>query len=98
MIAVDEVFREWDAQIMRSLRWRFRDVAVATLEDGAAFAWAQFVAKPPEREDNPLGWLIVVARNEVLHLLRRWEQPIEMLPDRDGTRDSLESELEARDL
>src|SRR5437868_396545 len=81
MVAVEEVFDDWNAAIMRSLRRKFRGTPEATLEDGAAFAWMKLSAKPPATGDNILGWLIVVARNEVLELIRRWERPVEILSD-----------------
>ena len=76
MIAVEEVFDDWNAAIMRSLRRRFSGTPEATLEDGAAFAWAQFAAKRPP-DDYALAWLKLVARREVLALIRRWERPVE---------------------
>src|SRR5947208_4298246 len=80
MIAVEEVFDDWNREVLWSLRRRFRGTAEATLEDGAAFAWAQFAAKrPPDR--YAVAWLKLVARREVLALLRRWERPVQMRAD-----------------
>jgi DNA-directed RNA polymerase specialized sigma24 family protein len=97
-IEVDAVFADWNARIMRSLERRFQGTPHATLEDGAAFAWERLAAKPPTDDERLLGWLIVVARHEVLRLLRRWEHPHEPLPDAFPASDSLENQLEAREL
>ena len=80
MIAVEHVFDDWNREVLWSLRRRFRGTAEATLEDGAAFAWAQFAAKPPP-DDYALAWLKLVARREVLALIRRWERPVQMRAD-----------------
>jgi DNA-directed RNA polymerase specialized sigma24 family protein len=98
VIAVESVFPDWNEAILRSLRRRFHGTPLATLEDGASFAWAALVARPPADDSSLLGWLIVVARHEVLRLLRRWEQPHELLPERFGGSDSLGEQLEAREL
>jgi DNA-directed RNA polymerase specialized sigma24 family protein len=111
MIAVEAVFADWNAAILVSLRRRFHGTPLATLEDGAAFAWEQFAKKPPP-DEYALGWLRLVARNEVLRLLRRWEQPIDPTPDRERERkidldwrraelasaNALNDELEAREV
>ena len=81
MIAVEEVFDEWNATMLRSLRRRFHGVAAATLEEGAGFAWEKLIATPPASEENLLGWLIVVAQHEVLRLIRRWERAVEIEAD-----------------
>src|SRR5438128_298419 len=96
MIEVEAVFREWNYWIMGSLQLRFPTTPRATLEDGAAFAWAQFATKPPP-DEYAIAWLKLVARREVLRLLSRWEQPIEGRPDHRHS-DSLDSQLEAREL
>jgi DNA-directed RNA polymerase specialized sigma24 family protein len=94
VIAVEDVYRDWDRQVMRSLRRRFIGTPEATLEDGAAFAWAQYVAKPPP-DDYALAWLKLVARREVLRLIRAVrEEPHETLPEL-GV--SLDKQLEARE-
>jgi DNA-directed RNA polymerase specialized sigma24 family protein len=97
MIAVEAVFDDWNDAILRSLRRRFGGTPLATLEDGAAFAWEQFAKQPPP-DDYALGWLRLVARNEVLRLLRRWEQPIEGPPPDSDVRDTFDVDLEAREL
>jgi DNA-directed RNA polymerase specialized sigma24 family protein len=96
MIAIEEVFDDWNDVILRSLRRRFHGTPLATLEDGAAFAWEQFAAKPPP-DAYALAWLQLVARNEVLRLLRRWEQPRDPRPDLHGGR-TMDTELDAREL
>ena len=96
MIAVEEVFDDWNAAIMRSLRRRFSGTPEATLEDGAAFAWAQFAAKRPP-DEYAVPWLKLVARREVLALLRRWERPVQLRAEH-GTSDTLHDQLEAREL
>jgi DNA-directed RNA polymerase specialized sigma24 family protein len=112
MIAVEEVFNDWNRRILSSLRRRFPAVPVATLEDGAAFAWERLATKPPAGDENVLGWLIVVARHEVLKLLRRWDEPVDPTPDYKrerkidldwrraelATANALDDELEAREV
>ena len=96
MIVVEDVFNDWNRDLLRALRRSFRGTSLATLEDGAAFAWAQFVAKPPP-DEYALAWLKLVARREVLRLIRRWEQPVEGRPE-DNHGESMALQLEAREL
>jgi RNA polymerase sigma factor (sigma-70 family) len=70
---VEVLFREQEAHLRRTLRRRFNAaVPDALIEDACASAWA-IAWRRRERipEENPVGWLVVVARHEALALLRK---------------------------
>jgi RNA polymerase sigma-70 factor (ECF subfamily) len=78
---VEALFREQDAHLRRTLRRRFNSaVPDVLIEDACASAWAiAWKRRDAIPEENPVGWLVVVARNELLGLLRqrRAETPAE---------------------
>ena len=70
---IEALFREQDAHLRRTLRRRFNcAVPDVLIEDACASAWAIAWARRDRiPEENPVGWLVVVARHELLSLLRK---------------------------
>lgn len=81
---VAALYRRFHARLLRALVRTFPHVTQQTLEDAAAFAWEQLCRKRPGfiHPDDPLGWLYVVARRDVLRILQR--------EVREGLRDDVE--------
>jgi DNA-directed RNA polymerase specialized sigma24 family protein len=96
MIAVEDVYREWNRELLRGLRRRFSTTPFETLEDAASHAWVQFVRNQPP-DEYALAWLKLVARHEVFHLVKRAELTYDELP-RDAGGYTLDEQLEAREL
>lgn len=73
MVDVEALFREQDAHLRRTLRRRFNwAVPDATIEDACASAWAiAWRRRHAIPDENPVAWLVVVARNELLGILRK---------------------------
>jgi RNA polymerase sigma factor (sigma-70 family) len=70
---VEALFREQEAHLRATLRRRFNyTVPDVLLEDACASAWAiAWAHRDRIPEENPMGWLVVVARNEAFALIRR---------------------------
>ncbi len=87
----DALYRAHHVHLLRVTRRRFPQVPDELVEDACAFAWAQLLRRQPER-DAVVGWLVVVARHELLRLLGRQASacPLEEVPEpvapRAGTR------------
>jgi RNA polymerase sigma factor (sigma-70 family) len=62
-----ELFASFNNELVRKVARAVRTSA-ANVEDGCAFAWAQFLRYQPDRERNWRGWLVRVAAREALHL------------------------------
>jgi DNA-directed RNA polymerase specialized sigma24 family protein len=73
VVDVESLFREHDPQLYRALRRRFdTSVPDALIEDACASAWTiAWAHREGIRDENPLGWLVTVARHEALALLRK---------------------------
>jgi RNA polymerase sigma factor (sigma-70 family) len=65
----DALYRAHHRELLRATRRRFPHAPHALVEDACAFAWTQLLRSQPERE-SVVGWLVVVARHELLRLLR----------------------------
>jgi RNA polymerase sigma factor (sigma-70 family) len=75
------LYREHHEHVQRVVRRKFRDLDETVIEDACAFAWLQLSRVPPAH-DNIVGWLILVATNEVLATLgkRSGEVATDALP------------------
>jgi DNA-directed RNA polymerase specialized sigma24 family protein len=78
----DALYRAHHVHLLRVTRRRFPDAPYALVEDACGFAWAQLLRRQPER-DAVVGWLVVVARHELLRLLGREgaARPLEEAPE-----------------
>lgn len=104
MIDVERLYLESAEQLRRCVRARFSRTSVpdAVIEDACAQAWL-IAWRHRERiePDSPIGWLIVVAVNEVLALLRkRRGEACAELSESDGTSliGDIDRALEFQDL
>lgn len=103
MVDVEQLYRESAADVERCVRRRFSGSSVpdAVIEDACAQAWV-IAWRHRERiePENPVGWVIVVAVNEVYGLLRKRRMEIaEELVEGEPARSQLgdpEAALEAR--
>jgi RNA polymerase sigma factor (sigma-70 family) len=100
VVDVELLFREHDQYLRKVLRHRFdASVPTAVIEDACASAWAiAWTKRETVHDGNPLGWLVTVARREVLADLRRRRRETsseDALPIDVRTGDS-EAALEAR--
>jgi DNA-directed RNA polymerase specialized sigma24 family protein len=86
MVDVERLYRESADHLQRIVRNRFQRDSVpdGLIEDACAEAWAIAWRHRGRLEaENPIGWVIVVAVNEVLALLRkrRHERAEELAPE-----------------
>src|SRR4051794_19590959 len=69
-------------ELMIGLSRRFPKVPEHVLEDAIATAWLRYVEPRHRLTKSPIGWLFVVARNEVIATLRQYRrtQPVADVP------------------
>jgi RNA polymerase sigma factor (sigma-70 family) len=74
-----DLFRTHHRELLRLVA---RDVTARpqVIEDACAFAWAELVARQPERT-NIMGWLRVVARREAIRLATHDRRLATLAPD-----------------
>lgn len=72
MVDVELLFREHNQYLRQVVRRHFdASVPTAVIEDACASAWTiAWIQRDKLRDENPLGWLVTVARREVLAELR----------------------------
>lgn len=82
-VDVEQLFRDKATTVERELRRRFPGVDKALIEDACAQAWAiTWTRRAAVENDNPTGFVITVARNELIGLLaRRRETLAERIED-----------------
>lgn len=66
-----ELFRAFNAELERQLRWRVKGDDPDVVVEACAFAWAQLVEFQPDRELNWRAWLMRVALREAWRLSRQ---------------------------
>jgi RNA polymerase sigma factor (sigma-70 family) len=73
VVDVELLFRQHDQYLRKVLRRRFdASVPTAVIEDACASAWAiAWAQREKVHDENPVGWLVTVARREVIAELRR---------------------------
>ena len=73
MLDVETLYRECSQDLYRALRRRFdRSVPDALVEDACQAAWViAWTHRDRVSDECPLGWLVTVARHELLALLRK---------------------------
>ena len=105
-----DLYRLYATELQRAVARRV-GASRQVIEDACAFAWAQLLAKQPDR-DAVMGWLIVVARHEALRLIRLEQRELRLDGDpakcekddyvtgaeRLAAPGSLDAEVEAREL
>lgn len=72
--ALAELYRHHQAQLRRAIDRNYPFVCPGLRQDAIAFAWLQLCRRPREWIDparDPVAWLYVVARRELLLLLRK---------------------------
>jgi RNA polymerase sigma factor (sigma-70 family) len=101
VVDIESLFREHDLQLYRAVRRRFdASVPDPLIEDACASAWIIAWAKHEHvRDDNPVGWLITVARHEALALLRKRGREVcsEGLPELAGAEHDPHANIAARE-
>lgn len=72
MLDVETLYRECSDDLYRALRRRFdRSVPDALVEDACQAAWMiAWTHRDRISDESPMGWLVTVARHELLALLR----------------------------
>jgi DNA-directed RNA polymerase specialized sigma24 family protein len=70
-----ELFRQFNADLMRSINGAVFVSTPSTIEDACAFAWAEFLKYQPSREINWKGWLFRTAQREAWRIERSWRDP-----------------------
>lgn len=95
---MSRLWSEHDQYLLRVQRRRF-DASVPTvvLEDACARAWTlAWIHRDRVREENPVGWLVTVARREVLAELRHRRVEVSESPAAAAHTADLEVAFEAR--
>jgi RNA polymerase sigma factor (sigma-70 family) len=101
MLDVEALYRAHHRDLHRVLSRRFRgSLPDALVEDACASAWAiAWAQRERVRDENPMAWMVTVARHEALALLRkrRHELPVDGGTDRPGNGADPELALAARE-
>src|SRR4051794_30567373 len=73
MLDVERLYRECSEDLYRALRRRFdRSVPDALVEDACQTAWViAWTHRDRISDESPMGWLVTVARHELLALLHK---------------------------
>src|SRR3954470_17432152 len=67
-----ELFRQFNADLMRVVTGAVWVTTPNTIEDACAFAWAEFLKFQPSREINWQGWLFRTAQREAWRIERAY--------------------------
>src|SRR4051812_44491223 len=70
-----ELFRQYNAALMRTVAGAVFTTTPDTVEDACAFAWTEFLRVQPSRENNWRGWIFRVAQREAWRIERLWRDP-----------------------
>src|SRR3954468_17695868 len=71
-----ELFEAFSHELIRSVAGAVIKTTPQVIEDACAFAWAQFMERQPDRDQNWKGWLFRTAQREAWRLQRELGDPM----------------------